>query len=101
MSEIQECHNMKKDAWILRLKPESKEEEMTGEYYLEGDGEELDWLTQNLNKATVFEDKEKAIEEFKYHEKMILEMFGEGAVCNFGYTNIMKHFEFVEVEISR
>ncbi|MBM7633857.1 hypothetical protein [Geomicrobium sediminis] len=59
------------------------------------------WLTQNLNKATVFEDKEKAIEEFKYHEKMILEMFGEGAVCNFGYTNIMKHFEFVEVEISR
>lgn len=88
-----------KDAWILRLKDESKEEGMTGEYYLDDEGEELDWLTQDLNKATVFDDKERAIYNFKLYEKAFVEKFGADAICNFGYTNIMKHFEFVEVEI--
>lgn len=90
---------MKKEAWVLRLKDESKEEGMTGEYYLDYDGEELDWLTQDLNSATVFEDKERAETNFKLYEKAIFEKFGAGAICNFGYTNIMKHFEFVEVEV--
>lgn len=90
---------MTKEAWVLRLKDESKEGDMTGEYYLDDNGEEMDWLTQDLNNATVFDDKERAINNFKLYEKAIFEKFGEDAVCNFGYTNIMKHFEFVEVEI--
>lgn len=87
-----------KDAWVLRLREESKEEGMTGDYFLEADGEELDWLTQDLNKALIIEDKESHVENLKIHEQLIYERYGKDAVCNFGYTNIMKHFEFVEVE---
>lgn len=90
---------MPKDAWVLRLKEEFKEEGMTGDFYFDGDGEELNWLTQDLNKATIFEDKEQAIKNFKLHEKAIFEKYGTDAICNFGYTNIMKHFEFIAVEI--
>ncbi|NEY20515.1 hypothetical protein G4D61_11165 [Bacillus ginsengihumi] len=90
---------MKKDAWVLRLKDESKEDYMTGDYYFDDKGEDVDWLTKDLNSATLFEDKECAIKNFKLHEKTIFDKFGKGAICNFGYTNLMKHFEFVEVEI--
>ncbi|KMK77612.1 hypothetical protein [Alkalihalobacillus pseudalcaliphilus] len=91
---------MKKDAWVLRLKDESKEEGMLGDYYLDEDGEELDWLTQDLSSATIFDNKKEAIEEFKLYEKLIFDNFGEDAICNFGYTNIMGNFEFVEVEVT-
>lgn len=87
-----------KDAWVLRLREESKEEDMTGDYYLGEDGEELDWLTQDLQKASIITDKESYVENLKLHEQLIFERYGDDAVCNFGYTNIMKHFEFVEVE---
>lgn len=90
---------MKKDAWVLRLKDESKEDYMTGDYYLDDEGEEFDFLTQDLNKATVFDDKERAIKNYKIYEKAMIKKFGPSAICNFGYTNIMKHFEFVEVEL--
>lgn len=88
-----------KDAWVLRLREESKEEEMVGDYYF-ADGEEVDWLTQDLNDALIIKDKESYIENLKVHEQFIYETYGEGAICNFGYTNMMKNFEFVEVEIS-
>lgn len=90
---------MKKEAWVLRLKDDSKEDYMIGEYYLDDKGEEFDFLTQELNKATVFDDKERAIKNFKLYEKEMFETFGSDSICNFGYTNIMKNFEFVEVEI--
>lgn len=89
-----------KDAWVLRLRKESKEEDMTGDYYLEAGEEELDWLTQDLNKCLIIADKESHIENLKIHEQLIHERFGKNAVCNFGYTNIMKNFEFVEVELT-
>jgi hypothetical protein len=88
-----------KDAWVLRLREESKEEDMTVDYYLAAeDSEELDWMTQDLSKALIITNKESHIENLKIHEQLIHEQFGEDAICNFGYTNIMKHFEFVEVE---
>ncbi|MBO0962512.1 hypothetical protein J1P26_22720 [Neobacillus sp. MM2021_6] len=88
-----------KDAWVLRLREESKEEDMTGDYYFAAEeSEELDWLTQDLSKALIIPNKESYIENLKIHEQLIYERYGEDAICNFGYTNIMKHFEFVEVE---
>ncbi|MGG3798957.1 hypothetical protein [Metabacillus fastidiosus] len=88
-----------RDAWVLQLKNESKDG-TTGDYYFI-DGDICDeFVTQNLNDATVFEDKDKAIEEMKKHEAFIKDQYGEDAICNVGYTNMMKHFEFVEVEIS-
>ncbi|GKV55993.1 hypothetical protein NCCP2222_19400 [Sporosarcina sp. NCCP-2222] len=88
-----------KDAWVLRLKEESKELGMTGEYYHDENGEELDWITDDLQKATLYKDKDKEIELMKEHEQTLINMFGKDAVINFGYTNMMKHFEFVEVEL--
>lgn len=89
-----------KEAWVLRLKSESKEEGMTGDYYFDNDGDELDWMTQDLNEATLFMDKEAAIKNFKNYEEAIFQKFGEGAICNFGWTNISENFDFVEVEVS-
>lgn len=87
-----------RDAWVLRLKDESKDS-ATGEYYFADDDVYDDFVTQNLNEATIFEDKEKAIQEMKGHESFMKTHYGEDAICNGGYTNMMKHFEFVEVEI--
>ncbi|WML38689.1 hypothetical protein RCG19_15990 [Neobacillus sp. OS1-2] len=88
-----------KDDWVLRLREESKEEDMMGDYYLAAeDSEEFDWLTQDLSKALIIANKESHIENLRIHEQLIHERFGNDAICNFGYTNIMKHFEFVEVE---
>lgn len=91
-----------KDAWVLRLKEESKEPEMSGEYYLT-DSEDLDteyeFLTNDINKAQLIDDKEKQIESFKRHEEIMKKSYGENAICNFGYTNIMKNFDFVEVTV--
>lgn len=89
-----------KEAWVLRLKSESKEEDMTGDYYFDNDGDEMDWVTRDLNEATVFMDKDAAIENFKTYEKAVFEKFGKDSICNFGWTNISKNFDFVEVEVS-
>lgn len=88
-----------KDAWVLRLKDDSKEPGMTGKYYHEVNGEELEWITDDLQKATIYEDKEKEIELMKEHERTLISRYGDDAENNFKYTNMMKHFEFVEVEL--
>ena len=94
---------MKRDAWVLRLKDELKEEGMTGDYYYdpeENDEESVEWLlTQDLNKAAIYYDKEKTINDLILYEKTIFDHYGKDAICNGGYTNIMKNFEFVEVEV--
>lgn len=90
-----------KDAWVLRLKDKTKVENlMQGEWYFNGHDEENDWLTTELYRATLFFNKEQAIEEFKKHEKEMIDRFGKHAICDFGYTNIMSNFEFVEVTVA-
>lgn len=89
-------------AWVLRLKDESKEEGMTGEFYFvdeEVETSNYDSLTDDLQEADVFSDKNTTIRYMKEHERYMKERYGENAICNFGYTNMMKHFEFVEVEL--
>lgn len=91
-----------RDAWVLRLKEESKEPEMVGDYYLTDDEDidtEYDFLTNDVNEAQLVYDKEKQITVFKKHEEFMKNKFGEHAICNFGYSNIMKNFEWVEVEV--
>ena len=90
---------MIRESWVLRLKDKSKEAYMVGEYYLDEKAEGTGFLTQDLNSATIFGDRDREIQELKQHEKIIHEKFGPYAVCNFGYTNIMKNFEFVRVEV--
>ncbi|RST57642.1 hypothetical protein D5F11_021520 [Siminovitchia terrae] len=90
---------MAKDAWVLRLKPEIAEEHHGNETLYLTDDEELDFLTDDIQKAQLVFDKEKEIESMKTHERIILEKFGPGAICDFGYTNITKNFDWVEVEV--
>ena len=85
-----------KEAWILRLKDESKEEGQIGEYYFQDDTEDV---TDDLQEATLYSDKEQEIEYMKKHEEFIIRRYGEDSIINYGHTNMMKHFEFVEVEI--
>lgn len=86
-----------KNAWVLRLKDESKESDMVGDHYFVADGD--DWTTDDLQKATIYQDKNQEIEAMKEHEKIIIDRYGKNSVINFGYTNMMKHFEFFEVEV--
>lgn len=86
------------DAWVLRLREESKDGE-PGDFYYADDNEIDDFVTPDLNRASIIRDKEKAIKEMKNHESYMKKRFGDNAVCNAGYTNMMKHFEFVEVEL--
>lgn len=92
-----------KDMWVLRLKDEYKEEGMTGEYYHDDSerGEQADfmWLTQDLNEATLY-NKEEQIYWMKEYEKVTFEKHGPNAFCAAGYTYMMEHFDFVEVEVS-
>lgn len=91
---------MIKDAWVLQLKPEIAKEDYEGETLFLTDDEECDdFLTQNLQKATLIYDKDKQIKQFKAHEKIIFDSFGSNAVCNFGYTNISKNFDWVPVDV--
>ena len=90
-----------RDAWVLRMKDEAKEGDMVGDYYFcdEAVDTDIPWLTDELQEATIFDDKENAIQDMKKHEEYTFKEFGEGAVCNYGYTNMMKNFEFVEVTV--
>lgn len=90
-----------KEAWVLRLKVESKDSDMIGEYYFcDGESEsDIPWMTDNLQEATIYSDKEKEVEAMKEHERIMIELYGDNAIMNYGYTNMMKHFEWVEVEL--
>lgn len=90
-----------KDAWVLRLKDKTKvENDMAGEWYFNSHDEENDWLTMEISDGTLYFDKEIAIEDFKKYEQAMIDNFGNHAICNFGYTNIMDNFDFVEVTVS-
>lgn len=94
---------MTKDGWVLRLKDDTKEDGMVGDFYFdseENDTESFElFLTQDLNKAAVFYDKEAAVASMKFHEDYMFKKFGDQAFINAGYTNMMKNFEWVEVEV--
>lgn len=95
---------MSKDMWVMRLKDEHKEEGMLGDFYHDsserGEIAEWMWLTQDVNEATLHTSKEQAVEEMKAYEKVMTDLYGPDAMCSFGYTHMMKHFEFVEVEVT-
>lgn len=86
------------DAWVLRLKDDAKEEGMVGDYYYQ-DEEYAEFLTQDLTESTIFYDKEAAVASMKFHEDYMFKKFGDQAFINAGYTNMMKNFEWVEVEV--
>lgn len=88
-----------KNAWVLRLKEESKTGDMVGDYYFNDNGDNDDWITNDLNEATIYYDKDYTIEGLKKYERIMKREYGNDAVVNFGYTNMMKNFEFVEVEV--
>ena len=82
-----------KEAWVLRAR-----------YYKE-DGQSVYYgnedLTTDLQDALLIYDKEKFLEIAYDHERAIKKRFGEGAICNAGYTNITTNFEFAEVELRK
>ncbi|GEM_PF-1672204 len=84
-----------KTGWILRLKKEYQENPDVDSYYCD---EADDHLTDDFKQADLIVDKEKSIEAMKAYEQYVKTEFGEEAICNAGYTNLMKHFELVEVE---
>lgn len=86
---------MKKEAWVLGLKDEFNDSNIP-QYYAEDEDVEI---TEDLNEANIIFDKNAAEEWMKNWEKAIFEKFGKSAICNAGYTHMMKHFEWVEVEV--
>lgn len=89
---------MASDAWVLKLKEEAKEDGMSGDFFYQDEGY-AEFLTQDINESTIFYDKEEAIAEMKAHEEYMLKKFGDKAIINAGYTNMMKNFEWAEAEI--
>lgn len=87
-----------KDGWVLKLKDDAKEEGMEGDYYYQ-DEDYAEFLVQELSEATIIYDKDTAIAEMQQHEKDIIGIFGKDAICNAGYTNMMRNFEWFEVEV--
>lgn len=86
---------MKKEAWVLRLKDEFNDSEIP-QYYAEDEDVEL---TEDLNEANIVTDKDAAEDSMKKWEKAIFDKYGKDAICNAGFTHMMKHFEWVEVEV--
>jgi len=85
----------KQEAWVLRLKDEFNDSEV--EQYYSGDEDE--GLTADLNAANIIYNRDDAENWMKKWEEDIFSKFGKDAICNAGYTHMMKHFEFVEVEV--
>lgn len=85
----------KQDAWVLRLKDEFNDSKEV-QYYT---GNEDAELTADLNEANIIYNKDDAENWMKKWEEAIFSKFGNDAICNAGYTHMMKHFEFVEVEV--
>lgn len=94
---------MTKDGWVLKLKEDVREDGMEGDFYYcdDEDSEFLieDFLVQDLNAASIIYDKDAAIAEMKGHEEYMINKFGKDAIVNAGYTNMMKNFEWFEVEV--
>lgn len=92
---------MKKDAWVLRLKKEYEKEQMIFDgkplYFTDDESEEF--MTDDLQMTKIVFDKDEYEKELKEHEKYMKERFSEKAILNFGYTNMMRLFEWVEVEV--
>ncbi|MGE7091661.1 hypothetical protein ACQKII_09460 [Lysinibacillus sp. NPDC048646] len=86
----------KQEAWVLRLKDEFNDSTVP-QYYSED--EDTEWLTDDLNQANIIYDKEAAEKWMKNWEKAIFDKYGKDAICNAGHTHMMKHFEWVEVEV--
>ena len=89
-----------RDAWALRLKQEIADEEYEGRIMYLSHREPEDNLTDDLQRATIYKNKQVQIEWFKKHEKFMEDKYGENPICNFGWTNISKNFDFVEVEVA-
>ncbi|WP_107839519.1 hypothetical protein [Metasolibacillus meyeri] len=87
---------MKKDAWVLRLKDEFNDSKAP-QYYTGNDEDE--GLTKDLREANIIYDKDAAEIWMKKWEEAIFKKFGNDAICNAGYTHMMKHFEWVQVEV--
>lgn len=85
----------KQEAWVLRLKDEFNDSKVP-QYYAEDEDVEL---TDDLNQANIIYNKDEAQNWMKKWEEAIFSKFGKDAICNAGYTHMMKHFDFVEVEI--
>lgn len=92
---------MNKEAWVLQLKQEVANADYEGEVLFLTDSEETDYdfLTENLQEATIIFDKEAEIERQKAYEKYMIDRFGPDSICNFGYTNISKNFDWVPVDV--
>lgn len=87
----------KASGWVLRLKEDISKEHHEGKTLYLSDDDSEDFLTEDLQNAEVYVNKELTIENMKKHEENILSQFGSNSVCNFGYTNMMRNFDFVEV----
>lgn len=86
------------NAWVLQLKPEVAKNQYEGKtLFLTDKG--IDFLTEDLQKADLIFDKDAEIENQKAHEKYIFGIFGTDAICDFGYTNISKNFDWVSVDV--
>lgn len=90
---------MNKNAWALRLKEGISYSEHEGKTLYLCDDDSVDYLTENLQEAVIIFDKEKEIQRLKNYDKFFIENFGEDSVRNFGWENISKNFEFVEVKV--
>lgn len=92
---------MKKDAWVLRLKKEYEKEQMIFDgkplYFTDDESEEF--MTDDLQSAAIIDNKKEMEEELKIYERYMKEKYGEDVILNFGYTNMMRLFEWVEVEV--
>ncbi len=86
---------MIKQAWVLQLKEEFNDSDRP-QYFVDND--ELE-LVDELHKADRYKNKEVAEHWMKRWEELTFEKFGKNAICNAGYTNMMKHFEWVEIEV--
>lgn len=90
---------MTKQAWVLRLKEEVSSRCFDGApRYLIND-ESVDYLTKELQRAFVTDDKDGYMEFLKHHDQVMIDNFGKDAIRDFGWENISKHFDFVEVEV--
>lgn len=90
---------MSKQAWVLRLKEKISSEELDGKPYYLCDDEATDFLTDSIQDAEIIWDKEQRIRGMKEYDQYFIDEFGEDAIRNFGWENISKNFDFIEVEV--
>lgn len=86
-----------KQAWVLRLKEEISNKEYDGVSLYLCDNEPIDFLTENLQQATIIYNKEQFIQETKDYDKYMIDEFGKDSIRNGGWEHISEHFDFVKV----